>query len=83
MQTKKQSIIESITNTAVGYFISLLSLFAIFPLLGIPSSPGKNVTISLYFTAISIARGYVLRRFFNKKHQKSIRETTPLNYRNK
>ncbi|WP_372650839.1 hypothetical protein [Draconibacterium sp.] len=72
MQTKKQSIIESITNTAVGYFISLLSLFVIFPPLGISSSPGKNITISLYFTAISIARGYVLRRFFNNKHNKTM-----------
>lgn len=69
MQTKRQSIIESITNTAVGYGISLLSLFVIFPLMGIASSPQKNIAISAYFTIISILRGYVLRRFFNRKHR--------------
>lgn len=69
MQTKKQSIVESITNTAVGYGISLMSLFLIFPVLGIASSPRKNIAISAYFTVISILRGYVLRRFFNKKHK--------------
>jgi hypothetical protein len=69
MQTKRQSIIESITNTAVGYGISLVSLFLIFPVLGIESSPQKNIAISAYFTVISILRGYVLRRFFNKKHK--------------
>nr|WP_319265397.1 hypothetical protein [uncultured Draconibacterium sp.] len=69
MQTKKQSIIESVTNTAVGYGISLISLFVVFPIVGIESSPAKNITISAYFTLISIARGYLLRRFFNKKHK--------------
>lgn len=68
-QTKKQSLFESILNVIVGYLISLLSLFLIFPLIGIESSPGKNIAISLYFTAMSIARSYLLRRFFNKKNR--------------
>ncbi|MBK5213614.1 MAG: hypothetical protein JJE55_08150 [Flavobacteriaceae bacterium] len=67
MQTKKQSFIEACTNTAVGFGISLLSIFIILPILGIHSTPGKNVTITLYFTVISIGRSYVLRRWFNKK----------------
>jgi len=67
MQTKKQSFLESLTNVAIGYFISLISLFLIFPILGIQSSTEKNLIITLYFTLISIARSYILRRFFNKK----------------
>jgi len=67
MQTKKQSLTESLTNTAIGYVISLLSLFVIFPILGIESSTSKNIVITLYFTIISIVRSYVLRRFFNNK----------------
>ena len=76
-QSKKQSLIEAITNTAVGFGISLLSIFIIFPVLGIHSTPGKNVAITLYFTVISIARSYVLRRFFNRKRSTPIfkRET--------
>jgi len=73
-QTKKQSFIEACTNTAVGFGISLLFIFIILPLLGIHSTPGKNVTITLYFTVISIARSYVLRRFFNRTKAKATTE---------
>ena len=66
MQTKKQSFIESITNTAVGFVISFASTFLIFPLVGISSSAGKNIIITLFFTTISILRGYFIRRWFNK-----------------
>jgi hypothetical protein len=68
MQSKKQSFTEAIINTAVGFGISWASTFLIFPLVGIASSPGKNLLITFYFTIISIARSYVLRRYFNKKH---------------
>jgi len=70
MQTKKQSFIESLANVAIGYLISLISLFVIFPILGISSSTGKNLIITLYFTVISISRSYILRRYFNKKNTK-------------
>jgi hypothetical protein len=69
MQTKKQSLLESILNVTIGYLISLASLFLIFPIIGIDSSPGKNITISIYFTVISLIRSYLLRRFFNYKHK--------------
>lgn len=67
MQTKRESFIESLINVLIGYIISLLSLFIIFPILGIESNPGKNIIITLYFTLISIGRSYFLRRYFNKK----------------
>lgn len=67
MQTKKQSLTEAITNTGVGFAISLLSIFIIFPVFEIESTPMKNVGITAYFTVVSIVRGYVLRRFFNRK----------------
>lgn len=67
MQTKKQSFIESFTNTAIGFIISWASTFIIFPFVGFESNPAKNLLITLYFTVISIARSYILRRFFNRK----------------
>lgn len=73
MQTKKQSLTEAITNTAVGFGISYVSTFLIFPVLGIVTSPGTNLIIVIYFTIISILRGYVLRRAFNKKTDKRMR----------
>lgn len=67
MQSRKHSFIETVTNTAVGFIISLVSTFAIFPIVGIESSSGQNVVVTVFFTAISITRGYVIRRFFNNK----------------
>ena len=67
MQSKKQSLIETLINVLVGYIISLLSLFVVFPLVGVESTPGKNIAITCYFTLTSIARSYVIRRYFNNK----------------
>lgn len=66
MQTKLQSLIEAITNTAIGFIISLMATFAILPLLGIESTPLKNLKLTIFFTVISILRSYIIRRWFNK-----------------
>ena len=67
MQTKTQSLIESCINILIGYFVSLLSQIAIFPLFDIYVTLQDNLLIGLYFTIISLARSYLLRRYFNKK----------------
>jgi len=69
-QSKRASFMESLTNTAIGYLISLASLFIIFPLVGITSTPGKNLLITLYFTLLSITRSYIVRRWFNGRGKK-------------
>lgn len=67
MQTKKHSLIEACSNTAIGFVISYASTFLIFPLVGLQSSSGKNLLITIFFTVISILRGYFIRRYFNGK----------------
>ena len=67
MQTKKQSLKESITNISIGYFISLISQLIIFPILNIQVEITDNLLISAYFTVISFVRSYVIRRYFNRK----------------
>lgn len=67
MQTKKQSLKESLTNTAIGFCISYISTFLIFPMVGLQTNAKINLQITIYFTVISIIRGYVIRRWFNKK----------------
>jgi hypothetical protein len=67
MQSKKQSFTEALSNTAVGFIVSYISTFLIFPLVGFESSPGKNLIITGYFTVVSILRGYIIRRWFNNK----------------
>jgi hypothetical protein len=67
MQSKKRSLTESLTNVAVGMGVSLASQYAIFPWFGITDmSFGHHLGITAWFTAISILRSYLLRRWFNR-----------------
>lgn len=68
MQTRKQSLTESIVNVIIGYLIALLSQILIFPLFNIEVSLNDNLAIWLCFTIISLIRSYIIRRLFNKKH---------------
>ena len=66
MQSKKFSLLESITNVIVGFFTALLSQIIIFPLVGVKATVKENITIGLCFTVVSIVRSYTLRRIFNR-----------------
>lgn len=65
MQTKKHSLIESLVNILIGYFTALFSQFLIFPLFDINIPIQDNLLIGFYFTLISLARSYLVRRYFN------------------
>ena len=67
MQTKIQSFIESLTNIAIGYSVAIVSQWVVFPIFDINVSIADNLLIGLYFTAISLTRSYLIRRYFNKK----------------
>jgi hypothetical protein len=47
--------------------INITANTLIFPLFGWEISLRQNVTLGLFYTAISIARSYVLRRWFNAR----------------
>jgi len=68
MQTRLQSFIESMINVAIGYGVALASQILIFPFFGIHISLSDNLLIGAFFTVISIVRGYLVRRLFNKIH---------------
>lgn len=66
MQSRTMSAIETATNIAVGLVVSLSVQMVILPLYDIHISMSENVQITIFFTAVSIVRGYALRRIFNK-----------------
>jgi hypothetical protein len=66
-QSRIGSLIESAANIAIGYFVALLSQLAIFPLFGIHIPLSDNLLIGAWFTAISLARSYCIRRWFNAR----------------
>ena len=69
MQTKYQSLIESLINILIGYLTALLSQLLIFPLFDIYVTFQDNLLIGLYFTIISLIRSYLVRRYFNSKNK--------------
>lgn len=64
-QTRFMSFVESMANIAVGYLVALVSQLAVFPMFGIHIPFTSNLAIGAWFTAISLVRSYVLRRWFN------------------
>ena len=67
MQTRRQSLIEVFTGVGVGYVIALAANQFILPCFGktLPLSVRANLIVGVIYTAISVARGYTLRRLFN------------------
>ena len=64
-QTRAHSALESVANVAIGYGVAVASQIAIVPLFGVRLALSDNLLIGAYFTAISLARSYLVRRAFN------------------
>ena len=69
MQTKKWSMIESVTSTTIGIIIGIVLNLTILPIFGYPVSLSDSLWISVIFTVVSIIRSYIIRRWFNSKEE--------------
>lgn len=58
---------ETVTNTAIGFVISLITWQFVAAAFHIPMPLGNNLIITGIFTVVSIVRSYVIRRIFNGK----------------
>lgn len=65
-QTRKGSIIESIANVLVGYWVAVGAQILIFPLFDVHIPLHDNFMIGALFTVVSLVRSYFLRRIFNR-----------------
>lgn len=82
-QSHKHSIIEALTNLAVGILIALI-IYAIFiPTLSIPI----RISLTAIFSTVSVFRIYIIRRLFNKrlikKRKQLIYLATPYSHKTK
>jgi hypothetical protein len=65
-QSKIDSAMETVTNTAIGFSTAMIGNAIILPwLFDIELDMAGNVACASAYTAISIARQYTLRRIFN------------------
>jgi putative effector of murein hydrolase len=65
-QSRRMSLIEAVTNVAVGYVLAVITQIVVFPWFGIQPSLGENLAIGSIFTGISLLRSYALRRLFER-----------------
>jgi len=63
-QSRTMSLVESLTNVAVGYGIAIVTQIVVFPLFGLSTTLAENMAMGAIFTVVSIARSYCLRRAF-------------------
>lgn len=65
-QTKRMSFAETCVNTAIGYAVNQTAQIVVFPLVGIHVPYAINFELGVFFTFISVARGFCLRRCFER-----------------
>jgi hypothetical protein len=68
MQSRRMSLIEALSNVAIGYGVAVLAQIAVFPLFGLQVSLSDNLLIGALFTLVSVARSYAVRRMFERMH---------------
>jgi len=67
-QTRLVSLVEAVVNVGSGFLISLLLWqFVLAPWFGYEVTLSTNLQLTSVFTAVSVARGYLWRRFFERK----------------
>jgi hypothetical protein len=65
-QTKLESLVEAVLNTASGFVVSLIVWrWIVAPAFDLPVGWDTNLAITGIFTVVSILRSYIWRRFFN------------------
>lgn len=67
-QSRRMSLVETLTGTAIGFAVSVGLSIVVYPLFGHAFTLAQNVWITVIFTIASIARGYLVRRAFQRLH---------------
>ena len=71
-QSRAMSLVEAVANVTVGYCIAVVTQLTVFPWFGLPAEVNAALAIGAIFTAVSIARSYVLRRMFEAPRTRSL-----------
>ena len=65
-QSLRMSLIEAITNVAVGYALAVATQIVAFPWFSLKTDLGDHLALGALFTIISLLRSYALRRLFER-----------------
>ena len=65
-QSRLMSMVEAVTNVAVGYGLAVVTQILIFPIFGLHTTLAQNLAMGGIFTGVSLVRSYLLRRLFER-----------------
>jgi enoyl-CoA hydratase/carnithine racemase len=65
-QSRYMSLVEAVINVVVGYAVAVGMQIAVFPVFDIHVALRDQLSIGFAFTGISLVRGYILRRLFER-----------------
>ena len=60
------SMVEATANVVIGYGIAVATQVLVFPIFGIHITMADDLAIGLVFAVVSLARGFMLRRVFER-----------------
>lgn len=66
-QSKIDSALEAFTNILIGAVVALAAQLIWFPVIGKEFTLFENLLTTAFFTLVSFARSYGIRRLFNGK----------------
>lgn len=66
-QSPRSAIIEAWVNLCLGFSINFAANLLLLPMVGAAFTMGENFWLGCIYTAISIVRQYVIRRWFNER----------------
>jgi hypothetical protein len=78
-QSRLGSFVEAWINVIIGYAINFTANLLIFPHFGWNITVKQNLVLGAIFTVISVARSYVVRRWFNQYIHKAAEKVGNLN----
>ena len=67
MQTRRQSMIETLANVVSGFFVTLALSPPIYWIAGVELKFSQLGTVTIMFTLVSVIRSYIVRRWFDNK----------------
>lgn len=68
MQSRFQSVVETVASVGVGFVLSMIVGHFVYPHFGMKVTVADNAGITAIFTITSLIRSYYTRRFFNWLH---------------
>ncbi len=65
-QSRRMSMVEATANVVIGYGIAVATQMVVFPIFGIHITLADDLQIGFVFAVVSLIRGYMLRRIFER-----------------